>query len=154
HRARRVTRTGTRAPPHGREPRPESGLPPGPRPVRGAQGRGLLRHDRDVPPDHLLLGPDQVQPPVDAGRQPAQLRLRRPPFFAARFRPRDARTSPSASAIRNPGGWSGPPRSALTLPRTAAQYSSTTSPPVPGATTPASGGDGAPPPSGPPPRRC
>ena len=53
--------------------------------------------------------------------QPAQLRLREPPFFASRFRPSDCRTSSNASAIRNPGGWSGPPWSSLRMPRTAAQ---------------------------------
>src|SRR5262249_53014219 len=83
---------------------------------------------RDLTPDRLLLGLDQVQTPVDARRQPAQLRLRGPPFCAARFRPSDCLTSVSASLISSPGGWSGPPWSLLRIPRTAAQYPNTTSP--------------------------
>jgi hypothetical protein len=74
-----------------------------------------------VTPDRLLLGLHQGQPRVDARGQPTQLRLREPPFFASRFRWIDARISSRASAICNPGGWSGPPWSLLRMPRTAAQ---------------------------------
>ena len=41
--------------------------------------------------------------------QPAELLLREPPFFASKFRWIDSWTSFSASAIRKPGGCSGPP---------------------------------------------
>lgn len=78
-------------------------------PRGGVQGRGHLPDRCDVAPDRFLLGPDQVQALVDARRQAAQLRLRDPPFCAARFRPSDCLTSVSASLISNPGGWSGPP---------------------------------------------
>src|SRR4051812_28999793 len=88
---------------------------------RRIQGRGHLLDRLDVAPDRLLLGFDQVQSLVDAGGQPAQLLLRKPPFFAATFRWIDCRTSSNASAIRNPGGSSGPPWSLLRIPRTAAQ---------------------------------
>src|SRR6266566_3120997 len=68
------------------------------------QGRGHLVDRLDVVPDRFLLGTHQVQTPVDAGRQPTQLRLREPPFFAATLRSIDCRTSSNASAIRKPGG--------------------------------------------------
>lgn len=80
-----------------------------------------LNDFRDLPLDRLLIGSDQVQPPIDATRQSFQERLGTPPFFASRFRWSDSRTSPNASAIRRPGGWSGPPWSSLRTPRTAAQ---------------------------------
>ena len=73
------------------------------------QRRGHLLDRLEVDPDRLLLGFHQVQSLVDAGGQPAQLRLREPPFFASTFRWIDSRTSSSAAAIRNPGGSSGPP---------------------------------------------
>jgi len=85
------------------------------------QGRGHLLDGLDVAPDRLLLGFHQVQSLVDGGGQPAQLLLCEPPFFASRFRWTDCRTSSNASAIRNPGGSSGPPWSLLRIPRTAAQ---------------------------------
>src|SRR5690349_707374 len=88
--------------------------------TRRVQGRGDLLDRRDVTPDRLLLGAHQVQPLVDTSSQPAQLLLGEPPFFASRFRWIDCRTSPKASAIRNPGGCSGPPWSSLRIPRTAA----------------------------------
>jgi hypothetical protein len=75
----------------------------------GIRGHGHFLDRRDVAPDRALLGLDQVQPLVDARRQAVQLPLREPPFFAARFRPSDCRTSDSAALIPNPGGWSGPP---------------------------------------------
>ena len=78
-------------------------------PCGGVQRRGHLPDRCDVAPDRFLFGPDQVQTLVEARRQAAQLRLREPPFCAARFRPSDCRTSVSASLISNPGGWSGPP---------------------------------------------
>ncbi len=59
--------------------------------------------DRDL---RLL---DRIKPPVDEPGQATQERFGAPPFFAPRLRPRDSLTSPNASAIRSPGGWSGPP---------------------------------------------
>jgi len=99
----------------------EVGPTPG-RSLRGrVQGRGHLLDGLDVAPDRLLLGSHQVQSLADAGGQPAQLLLRESPFFVSRFRWTDCRTSSNASAIRNPGGSSGPPWSSLRIPRTAAQ---------------------------------
>ena len=71
--------------------------------------------DRDL---RLL---DRIESPVDETGQAAQERFASPPFFAPRFRPRDCRTSPNASAIRSPGGSSGPPWPSLRMPRTALQ---------------------------------
>jgi hypothetical protein len=71
--------------------------------------------DRDL---RLL---DRIESPVDEPGQAAQERFASPPFFASRFRPRDCRTSPNASAIRSPGGSSGPPWPSLRMPRTALQ---------------------------------
>src|SRR3954451_11256924 len=110
------------------EDRIEVALACGGSPRGGVQRRGHLPDGRDLTPDRLLLGLDQVQAPVDAPRQPAQPCLREPPFCRARFRPIDCLTSVSAALISNPGGWSGPPWSLLRMPRTAAQYSSTTLP--------------------------
>ncbi len=103
------------------EDRVEVGLTLGRFLPRRVQGRGHLLDHLDVAPDRFLLGSHQIQPLVDAGTQPAQLLLRESPFFASMFRWIDCRTSPKASAIRNPGGWSGPPWSSLSIPRTAAQ---------------------------------
>jgi len=103
------------------EDRVEVGLTLGRSLRRRVQGRGHLLYGLDVAPDRLPSGSYQVQSLVDAGGQPAQLLLCEPPFFASRFRWTDCRTSPNASAIRNPGGSSGPPWSSLRIPRTAAQ---------------------------------
>src|SRR4051812_22927663 len=85
------------------------------------QRRGHLRDHRDVFPDDPLLLLDFVEARPDASGEPAELLLGEPPFFAPRFRRSDSWTSPRASAIRNPGGCSGPPGSSLRIPRTAAQ---------------------------------
>ena len=59
---------------------------------------------------HVFLGGRHTaQPPVDVTGQTGESVLRRPPFWASRFRWRDARPSPRASAMRMPGGCSGPP---------------------------------------------
>jgi hypothetical protein len=87
----------------------------------GGQGRGDLGDGLDVALDRLAIRLHQLQADVDPDRQSAQLRLREPPFFAAKFRSIDSRTSSNASAIRIPGGWSGPPWSSLRMPRTAEQ---------------------------------
>src|SRR4051794_7675320 len=75
----------------------------------GLEGRGHLRNHRDVLADDTLLLLDLVQAALDASGQAAELLLREPPFFSSKFRWSDAWTSVSASAIRNPGGCSGPP---------------------------------------------
>ena len=75
----------------------------------------------DIGEKGRLLLPDQVQSAIDATGESAELRLCEPPFFVARFFWIDSRTSVKASAIRKPGGWSGPPWSSLRIPRTAAQ---------------------------------
>ena len=59
---------------------------------------------------HLLLcGLHDAQAPVDMAGQTGESVMGRPPFCASRFRWSDARTSPSAAAMRMPGGCSGPP---------------------------------------------
>src|SRR3954464_13711509 len=75
----------------------------------GLERRGHLRDHAHVSPDHLLLLLDLVEARLDASREPAELLLGEPPFFASRFRWSDSRTSFRASAIRDPGGCSGPP---------------------------------------------
>ena len=73
------------------------------------KGRGYLLDVLDVFSDFLLFDLDFVQTSVDAVGQSAELLLGEPPFFSSKFRWIDARTSCKASAIRKPGGWSGPP---------------------------------------------
>jgi hypothetical protein len=85
------------------------------------QGRGYFLDVLDILPDWLLLGLDMLQSPVNAPGQAAQLLLCEPPFCTSKFRWIDSRTSCKASAMRRPGGWSGPPWSSLRIPRTAAQ---------------------------------
>ena len=75
----------------------------------GLERRGHLRDHRDVFSDDLLLLLDFVQAPLDASGEAAELLLGEPPFFASRFRWIDSWTSLKASAIRKPGGCSGPP---------------------------------------------
>ena len=75
----------------------------------GLERRGHLRDHLDVFSNDLLLLLDFVQAPLDASGQAAELLLREPPFFASKFRWSDSWTSFSASAIRKPGGCSGPP---------------------------------------------
>src|SRR5437763_16718534 len=75
----------------------------------GLQRRGHLRDHRNVVSNDLLLLLHFVQAPLDASGQAAELLLRESPFFSSRFRRSDAWTSVSASAIRTPGGCSGPP---------------------------------------------
>ena len=93
----------------------------------GADAAGRIEGGRnlddlvDVPSDRDLGLLDRIKPPVDVPGQATQERLGAPPFFAPRFRPSDCRTSFNASAIRSPGGWSGPPWSSLRIPRTAEQ---------------------------------
>src|SRR3954471_19972008 len=72
----------------------------------------------DVLPDRDLSLLDRAESPIDVTGQATQERLGTPPFFAPRLRRSDCRTSPNASAIRSPGGWSGPPWSSLRIPRT------------------------------------
>jgi hypothetical protein len=75
----------------------------------GLERRGHLRDHRNIFSDRLSLLLDLVQALLDAAGQAAELLLREPPRFASRFRWSDAWTSFGASAIRKPGGCSGPP---------------------------------------------
>jgi hypothetical protein len=59
--------------------------------------------------DSLLCRLHACQTSVDIAGQARESFMRTPPFCASRFRCSDARTSPKASAIRKPGGCSGPP---------------------------------------------
>src|SRR5580700_6304195 len=73
---------------------------------------------------HLLAGRLRVgEPLVDARHELHQLAIAGPPFFDSTQRWSEARTSPSASAIRRPGGSSGPPWSSFRIPRIPAAYS-------------------------------
>ena len=93
--------------------------------IAWAAGRIESRGDLDdlvnVPPDRDLGLLDRIKSPVDEPGEAAQERFTAPPLLAPRFRPRDCRTSSNASAIRSPGGFSGPPGSLLRMPRTAPQ---------------------------------
>jgi hypothetical protein len=93
--------------------------------IAWAAGRIESRGDLDDLVNVLLNRdlrlPDRIESPVDEPGQAAQERFTAPPFLAPRFRPRDCRTSSNASAIRSPGGFSGPPWSSLRMPRTAEQ---------------------------------
>src|SRR4051794_12959934 len=73
------------------------------------EGRGDFLDVLDVVADRLLFVAHFVPAAVDAAGESAELLLCESPVFAPRFRWIDARTSSSASAIRKPGGWSGPP---------------------------------------------
>jgi len=75
----------------------------------GFKGRRDFLDLLDVPSDPLVFRPHGVEAAVDATGQAAQLLLGEPPFFSSRFRWIDSRTSLNASAIRKPGGCSGPP---------------------------------------------
>ena len=59
--------------------------------------------------DGLLRCLHARQTSVDIAGQARESFMRTPPFCASRFRCSEARTSPKASAIRKPGGCSGPP---------------------------------------------
>src|SRR5580704_6150494 len=77
---------------------------------------------------HLLEGRLRVgEPLVDARHELHQLAIAGPPFFGSTQRWSEPRTSPSASAIRRPGGSSGPPWSSFRMPRIPAAYSRTMS---------------------------
>ena len=56
-----------------------------------------------------LFGADGVEAAVDAAGQAVELRFGEAPFFLSKFRWIDSRTSLNASAMRKPGGCSGPP---------------------------------------------
>jgi len=63
----------------------------------------------DVVTDRRRFLPDMAHAAVDAAGSALELLLDEPPFFASRFLWSDSRTSVKASAIRKPGGCSGPP---------------------------------------------
>jgi hypothetical protein len=68
------------------------------------ESRGYFRDVLDVAAQRLLFRPDGVEAAVDAVGESAELLLREPPFFSAKFRWIDSRTSPNAAAMRKPGG--------------------------------------------------
>src|SRR5215471_1858048 len=76
---------------------------------------GGIKHGLDGPhicyllADGLLCRLHARQTSVDIAGQARESCMRTPPFCASRFRCSEARTSPKASAIRKPGGCSGPP---------------------------------------------
>lgn len=73
---------------------------------------------------HLLAGLLCLgEPLVDAAQELRQLAIAGPPFFGSMQRWSEARTSPSASAIRRPGRSSGPPWSSFRIPRIPAAHS-------------------------------
>jgi hypothetical protein len=72
-------------------------------------------------PDDLELLLNEACSALNTAEQIGQGAIRRPPFFAARLCRTDSATSSSASAMRTPGGCSGPPWSSLRIPRVAAQ---------------------------------
>ena len=85
------------------------GLTLGTRTAVGLECRLDRSHLLHVTTQVLLRGVHSRQPPVDRAGQTREALVRRSPFFASRFRWSDARTAPKASAMRKPGGWSGPP---------------------------------------------
>jgi hypothetical protein len=87
----------------------ESGATPVAIATRRIEHGGHLDDLIDVLPDRDLSFLDRAEPPIDVTGQATPERLGTPPSFAPRSRRSDGRTSPNASAIRNPGGWSGPP---------------------------------------------
>src|SRR5262249_4911685 len=100
---------------------PEPLLPLGHRPGGGVQ-RLVDPLDLLHQAAHLvLLLLYRAQAALDAAVQAPQLPGREPPFFASKIRSREASTSSSASAMRKPGGCSGPPWSSLRMPRTTVQ---------------------------------
>jgi hypothetical protein len=78
-------------------------------PHYGIKSRRNLLDVLDVASDRLVFGLYFVEAAVDATGPAAQLLLREPPFFSSRSRWIDSRTPSQASAIRKPGGRSGPP---------------------------------------------
>lgn len=101
--------------------RTKQGPTPGHAAAVGIKRGGDLAKVLDPVLQGLLLLLDLGNAPVDGVRQSLQAFVCRPPFFASRFRWREDRISPRASAIFNPGGCKGPPWSSLSTPRTAAQ---------------------------------
>lgn len=73
------------------------------------KGRGNGGDVFHVATQFLLFGADGVETAVDAAGQTVELRFGEAPFFSSKFRWIDSRTSLNASAIRKPGGCSGPP---------------------------------------------
>ena len=71
--------------------------------------RGDLRDVLHVVAQLRLFRADGVETSVDAAGQAIELLLGEPPFFSSKFRWIDSRTSLNASAMRKPGGCSGPP---------------------------------------------
>ena len=80
-----------------------------------ARASGGIKRGLDCPHvchlvTYVLLGCLHTrQASVNIAGQTRELFVGTPPFCASRFRCSDARTAPKASAIRKPGGCSGPP---------------------------------------------
>ena len=80
-----------------------------------ARAIGRIKRGLDCPDvchlvTYVLLGCLHTgQASINIAGQTRELLVGMPPFCASRFRCSDARTSPKASAIRKPGGCSGPP---------------------------------------------
>jgi hypothetical protein len=80
-----------------------------------ARATGGIKRGLDCPHvchlvTYVLLGCLHTrQASVNRAGQARELLVGTPPFGASRFRCSDVRTSPQASAIRQPGGCSGPP---------------------------------------------
>jgi len=78
--------------------------------VRGRfERRGDFGNVLHVATQFLLFGADGVEAAIDAVAQATELRLGEAPFFSAKLRSSESRTSLNASAIRKPGGCRGPP---------------------------------------------
>ena len=75
----------------------------------GLEGGGYFLDVFDVFSDRFLFIPNCAQASVDASGQAVELLFGEPPFSSSKFRWIDARPSSSESALRRPGGWSGPP---------------------------------------------
>ena len=76
---------------------------------RGRERRLNLCHPVYLLADFPLAGTHLRESAVDAAGQALELIVSAPLFFASRLRCKDSRTSLKASAIRKPGGRSGPP---------------------------------------------
>jgi hypothetical protein len=84
-------------------------LPLGAGPLSRFEGRGDFLDVLDVLSDRRVLVSHFFESTIDAAGKSAELLFCEPPFCSSTFRWIDSRTSLNASAIRKPGGCSGPP---------------------------------------------
>ena len=73
------------------------------------EGRRHRRNVLHIAAQRFLFGFDGVEAAVDAAGQAVELRFGEAPFFSSKLRWIESRTSLKASAMRKPGGCSGPP---------------------------------------------